>query len=410
MSIGSGRVAILGGRGFVRGSLQKGVGELLREVGDNTGNMVFQRAASALVDNDQLFVGPGADIHQDLTRLHAECKAVIFPAANHIDVRNDLGALSRWLAGMKLPLVVLGIGTQASDCSAATLDALTTRFAGNDGFRDLMATFRSTNVFVGVRGAFTQALLQRFDVPAAVTGCPSFLMNMNLDLGLLIERRFARVKERLRTKRDCRLAVTATSPWSDGAEMATERCLIAWLVEQGGLYVQQSGGEDAIRIATKRFANSEEFSKVSAWYRKRLDPELAEADFDRLVSQAMTTYFSVDGWRDALSACDLSIGTRYHGNALAMQCGVPSVTVVHDSRTVELCQSTGMPSVNRDEVLKARSLVDLLAGVTFDGHQYDVQRRIAACTVREALVRAGVQPTEHLTLLSEAWVPDMSAA
>lgn len=402
MKVSLDRVAILGGRGYVRRFLGKDIDELLNEVGENTGNLVFQRAASILVDDEQLFVGPGADIHSDLSRLHSECKAVIFPAANHIDLRNDLRALSRWLSGMNRPVVVLGIGTQASDSSAASLEQLVSKFALDEGFRELMITFRSANVFVGVRGTFTQSLLNRFDVPAVVTGCPSFLMNSNVTLGKLIERRFARIKAHLAEERDFNLAVTSISPWADEPEMAIECRLITWLHDRGGIYVQQSGGVNAMRLATRRFASSQELANVVAWYRGRLGAGLSTVAFDRLISEDMTTFFSVDAWRDALATCDLSLGTRYHGNALAMQCGVPSITVIHDSRTEELCESTAMPSVSKVRVMECKGLPELVDGINFDGSNYDKQRRKCARIVHDALMRFGVQPAAHLKNLSES--------
>jgi hypothetical protein len=394
------RVAILGSRGLVRNMRSKSIESILRECGENTGNLVFQRAASVLVDDEQLFVGPGADLHQDLSRVHAECRAVVFPAANHIDLRNDLLAIANWLSGMSAPVVILGIGTQASDCSPEALRDLSDTFSHDAGFLELMRFFRSPGVFVGVRGSFTKSLLERFDVPAIVTGCPSLLLNANPGLGEIIAERFARVAQKSQLPHQgLRIAVTASSPWASSAEVEAERVLLDLFADHDGIYVQQSGGIDAMTLAAGRASTNS--GEIQNWYRDRIAPHVAPIAFERMVNSKLKTFFSVDEWRDAIGGCDLSIGTRYHGNALAMQCGVPAVMVAHDSRTQELCISTGVPFVSTKE-LRATGPLQLVQRIQFDARQYDELRSSTASIVLHALEQAGISPSEQLVRLAEA--------
>jgi hypothetical protein len=390
-------------RGRVRNLANKDVPTLLNEVGQNTGNLVFQRAASLLIEDEMLFVGPGADVNEDQSRVRTECKAIVFPAANHIDQRVDLSALAGWLGGPGLPVVVLGIGTQALDSSAATLDLLTRQFSEHEGFLKLMELFRRPDVFVGVRGDFTQALLNRFGVPAVVTGCPSFLMNSEVGIGRVLETRLDRIRKLSNSAAElCRLAVSATSPWASPREMTVECQLIGWLLRGSGIYVQQSGGIDAVKLALNRFDDEKDRERIVAWHRKQFGSRLAADEFSDLVANHYRVHFSVDEWRDALGACDLSLGTRYHGNALAVQCGVPAISIVHDSRTEELCRSTGIPFVALDEMASHAQLPSLLAAVCFDGADYDRRRRATALLVRDALDRAGICVSGQLRRLGES--------
>lgn len=393
-------VAMFGSSGRLYRHDRKSPERLLQEVWDNSGNLVFQRAASLLVDDAKLFVGPGADIDHDQSRVGTDCKAIVFPAANHIDLRKDLGELAAWLGNTGLPLVVLGIGTQAPDCTDAALDQLVRSFGRDPGFLQLMTLFRRSNVFVGVRGDFTHRLLRRFDVEAPVLGCPSFLMNAQRDLGMQIERRLKRLKGWLRDGgQGLRLSVTAASPWSP-SEMQCEESLLRWLHHFGGVYVQQSGGLEVFRAFLDRYespdAKTRILEKLKYKYGNYGDPARLSAllcDFGRI-------FFDVDDWRDAIGSCDLSIGTRYHGNALAMQTGVPAIVASHDSRTQELCRSTLIPTVPASNISPQTELRELVAGIEFDGKHYDERRLHCASITIEALTHAGIEASARLRNLA----------
>jgi hypothetical protein len=391
-----------GTAGRVRDDDRKSADRLLEEVWDNSGNLVFQRAASLLVDDPKLFVGRGADVDGDQSRVVPDCKAIVFPAANHIDAGRDLGSLADWLGYAGLPVVVWGIGTQAPDTSDAALDHLTRTLANDGGFRRLATVFRRPDVFVGVRGEFTRRLLERFDVPAVVTGCPSFLMNAQIDLGRQLQERWARLRVWSRSgSPGLRLAVTAASPWGR-REMSAEQTLLRWLCHFGGIYVQQSGGVDVYRAMLDQFDGDAQREAVLQRLAPRYGAWGERQSFRRLMTDHGRLFFDVESWQDAIAACDLSIGTRYHGNALAMQMSVPALVAVHDSRTDELCRSTMIPIVPVEAIGPTTQLRHLLEVVRFDGAAYDARRHVCATQVCEALRRAGISPAPRLRKLAAA--------
>ena len=393
-------VAMFGSSGRLLDHDRKSPDRLLQEVWDNSGNLVFQRAASLLVDDPKLFVGPGADIDHDQTRVGTECKAIVFPAANHIDSRKDLSELAAWLGKPGLPLVVLGIGTQAPDCSDETLEKLVCSFAQDPGFLQLMSLFRRADVFVGVRGDFTHRLLRRFDVEAPVLGCPSFLMNAQRDLGMQIERRLKRLKVWIRDGgQGLRLSVTAASPWS-ASEMQCEQNLLRWLHHFGGIYVQQSGGLEVFQAFLDRFDSPDTEIRVLAKLKYKYGDYGEPGRLSSLLHRFGQIFFDVDDWRDAIGSSDLSIGTRYHGNALAMQTSVPAIVATHDSRTQELCESTLIPTIPAHKISPQTELQEIVAGIEFDGKIYDERRMGCAATMLKALSGAGIEASARLRNLA----------
>lgn len=399
------KVAVLGTRGRVSSWAQKSATTLLSEVGANTGNLVFQYAATRLIDESTLHVGPGADVHQDQSRVPKECHAVVFPAANHIDLRHDLGALARWLDGFGLPVVVLGIGVQARDSSEATFQELLAAFAADAGFRQLARVLQHQRFYVGVRGEFTQRVLQHFDVPCELTGCPSFLLHVAQDLGQHLQRRFDALAARSTQRHHLCLGVTANTPYIDGHALVVEQLLLRWLQEGPGFYIQQSGGDEMVHLMHPQMVGTPAQSHALTWYRSRLGLGGTQQAFDELMAQRLRIRFSIDEWREDVSLCDMTVGSRYHGAAISMQGGVPAVVLAHDSRTEELCQSTMVPFVPMHRLNAQMSLRELVNLLVFDGPAYDRQRRLMAGRVHAALQRAGIRTAHALDCLATASGP-----
>ncbi len=68
-----------------------------------------------------------------------------------------------------------------------------------------------------------------------------------------------------------------------------------------------------------------------------------------------------------MSKCGLSLGSRLHGNLVALLNGVPALTIVHDSRTLEMCTLTGAPFINilEHDTLTADNIMGLVSELDF---------------------------------------------
>jgi hypothetical protein len=86
--------------------------------------------------------------------------------------------------------------------------------------------------------------------------------------------------------------------------------------------------------------------------------------------------------------------------ALALQAGVPGLCLVHDSRTLELCQTMAIPHVAVAGLAAGTTLEQLRALYLFDADAFDENRRMLARRYVGFLVTNGLQPAEYLHRLA----------
>ena len=99
-------------------------------------------------------------------------------------------------------------------------------------------------------------------------------------------------------------------------------------------------------------------------------------DFARWSRAYGNVFFNVSNWIEHCRRFDFVVGTRIHGTAIALQAGVPALCIVHDSRTLELCQTMKVPYVMADELADGIRRDELLALSHFDAVEFDENRRM----------------------------------
>ncbi len=229
-----------------------------------------------------------------------------------------------------------------------------------------------------------------------VLGCPSHFINPAGDLGVRLEARYRAAPTRL--------SVAAAS--TVRRLRSVERKLFAWMRESEGLYVPQSGPTVKIWAGWKDGPTPADADKVFKFLtplRDRLGPRASSsrADFDAVCDGRVRVFFDVVEWMDALSRCDASIGTRFHGNMLALQSAVPAVCIVHDGRTEELCGTIGLPKIPLSRFGSLDRPGEVLDSVDFDGAAFDDNRRRLAGGYAELLTRHAIVPSSLLAGLAE---------
>ena len=86
-------------------------------------------------------------------------------------------------------------------------------------------------------------------------------------------------------------------------------------------------------------------------------------------------YDDIPAWMESLRRCDLTIGPRYQGTALALQAKRIGVCVAFDSRTEEMCGQTRVPFLRaKDLADKPLTHATLKKLIAFDPDAYDAQR------------------------------------
>jgi hypothetical protein len=106
-------------------------------------------------------------------------------------------------------------------------------------------------------------------------------------------------------------------------------------------------------------------------------------------------------WIEHYRQFDFVVGTRIHGVALALQAGVPGLCLVHDSRTLELCQTMAIPHVPAADVAGGTTLEELRALYRFDADAFDANRRMLAGRYVGFLEANGLAPASYLRGVAE---------
>ena len=120
-----------------------------------------------------------------------------------------------------------------------------------------------------------------------------------------------------------------------------------------------------------------------------------------MVSNQFVSYFDVNEWMYQLHQFDLSVGTRLHGNMLALQAGTPSIFLPHDSRTQELADIMALPTYPLEKVTRASTIEKVVANVSFDGEFYDLSRQKLAKKDKGLINQTGLTSSDGLNSLTQ---------
>ena len=355
---------------------------LFRASGDNLGNFAFVEALWR-------HLSPNATIlpwRVTAEEAREKCDLLVFAAANQLGAHHDLGWFATHLEKIGLPIVVVGLGAQAPNM--ASLVQLT---AGTERWVRLLAAQAPTRrPNIGVRGEFTRRALEKLGLGdcAAITGCPSNFLNDQPDFYAVLKRRFDK-------RRIERLAVAAGSRHF-GATRDIERRLARLVEATGGAYVAQAD-LDMVRLARGESERSEPAERQAI--REFIAPDRSAEDFELWRQRHATCFTDATSWMEAMRGFDFAVGARFHGVMLAVQAGVPGGVIAHDSRTLELCQTTGVPVRLASEIPADLGLADLHALFDLDIAAFAATRERMRRVYVDLLRGAGIEPSPRLTTL-----------
>jgi hypothetical protein len=347
---------------------------LFKYCGGNTGNFAFVFALHRLLSPDVEIV----PWHVDPGFVRERYDALVIACANQLGSHTDLQGIGDRLDQMDRPIIAVGLGAQAGTTSQAV--ELTD---GTRRWLDVIAAHAPTSApNIGARGAYTLSQLERLGHGdrSVVIGCPSNFINPSETLGQSIAQKHSGPIDRI--------AVAAGLQLWPGLQKIEEN--LADIVEQcGGIYIAQSE-IDMLRLARDEIdaIAPEELERLRAYIR----PKLSTAEFIRWARRHAVAYIDAASWTDAMRKFDFVTGPRFHGVMMAIQAGVPGGVIAHDSRTLELCQTIGIPVRDHKELTEPFVMRDLPAMFPFDGTAYDRKRSQLARTLTDMLLRAGITP------------------
>lgn len=353
--------------------------ELFKRVGGNTGNLAFHYALDRLLGCNLPVVDWGAPSIADTSG-----DIAVVPCANQLGEHVDLGGIANKFGKIKSPIVAIGLGAQSNlrgdipSIPAGTIEWLKTIIDH--------APTEAANITV--RGEFTYRVMERYGLSdsAVILGCPSLFINPSNELGKIIAKNIREPK---------RIAVAASHRWEHLAEL--ERSLAKLVAESGGSYIGQSPLE---MIKLTRGEAKLLSGDATVACKEYICPNMTLSEFIDWTERYAHVFFDVPSWMEHYRRFDFVIGARIHGIMLALQAGVPALCIVHDSRTLELCQTMRVPYVLAKDVINGVQREDLLKLFKFDPDEFDNNRRMLAARFVAFLKNNQLQPVKWLEELA----------
>ncbi|WP_405618241.1 polysaccharide pyruvyl transferase family protein [Streptomyces sp. NBC_01511] len=294
-------------------------------IGTNSGNLLFSDAAHKILLTERTEVtsnGIGTVATPERARqINEDYDVFVIPLANAFrpSFKPNLNKLSTLIEQLTIPVVVMGVGAQVPE------DYDTARLAPiESSVKRFVKAVLERSASIGVRGELTASYLERlgFKQHTEIIGCPSMFLHGD----------------------------TFPTPRDPGTLDAHSRIVIN--MSPGAIAVGDMEG--MAHHALERFPHLRYYAQniadaeVLFWgdtsavtgpktrFPRRLTHPLFEENRVRVPLDPKT-------WMDELSTYDFVYGTRIHGNIAPLLAGTPSVVLVHDSRTLELCRYFGIP-------------------------------------------------------------------
>ena len=298
------------------------VDNALAQLGRNSGNMMFTESLHCTLKNS-VMSGFGFDNNVIVDR-----DVIVLAAANWINEYEDFGWLYKVLNSMKLPVVLVGVGAQAS--LSGSIPKV------KDGTLRLLKLIAERSNSISVRGDFSCDVLNHYGIKnSVVTGCPSLLL-----VG-------SNWPQNFRQPELDRLVLHATRHGFGECD-EFQRYLYEQAIKTRCDILLQSESAD-IYYAMGKTNNPEIMKKASRAVRCAYGTD-NENEIASFLSEHGLFYLNYWSWINAMSTKTFCIGTRIHGTIASLLAGTPAVLIAHDSRTLELAKSMNLPFVLSSDV------------------------------------------------------------
>lgn len=362
-------------------------------VGGNTGNIAFVLGAKLAIGDRQQVIGWGLDPTEAKKRFDH----VVICCANQIGAHVDLGGWAKVLSAWSLPVTLIGLGAQTTNYE----DSIDVP-AGTKSFLSTVKSLRaSTSPNIGVRGHYTQQVLESLGHDSVITGCPSLFISSDQQLGNTIASYDIEAES-------FRIVAAAGNPYHVASRKLEER-LVALVDDTNGAYIVQHP-DVMLSLAsgvTKEDLNPKVENILGA-YGGRFNLE----SIRRWMRKNAYSFYDAIGWIDFLRHYDFVLGPRYHGVALGVQAGRPSLCIHIDNRTRELASTTGIKSISINEFMEMGT-ADILAAVKWsmsEANQFDHNRIRLAKILHGFLTSNDLQPSDRLTTLASTFALSQECA
>lgn len=330
---------------------------LLRFIGnsDNIGNIVFLDAINRSL--------PG--IHNVSSRDFIKFQGrfdpdyvVVLALANFLSdtwtaPKGFLEALSRHR------IVLFSVGVQGQLGKEADI-------ALSEDAKSILELARTSGTLIGVRGEISHRYLAELGIESLAIGCPS-VHQAPAEITCatpLAEAKICTSNTMRGFHREIAKKVNLFAlEYCSGYMLQTESAIMADCMdlpeEVVAFIAKQSGNpHHADLLRNKLFDYGyynevpEQWSVLRAWFKQY-------AQFN----------YTVEAWRAYASQFDYCIGTRFHGNVMALQAGVPSLIIPVDARVADMAQFHRLPTISIEDFSGIDDISELASHLDFTDYQ-----------------------------------------
>jgi hypothetical protein len=320
--------------------------EQYAQSGNNFGNILIGYGALRLFPDGRVTFRTD---FKSVAEINEKCSHVVIPAANLLWKGFDLSSMLDFLQQLTLPIVMIGVGAQSSDRNIAS--------PVHPGTVALMRYISDRCYSIGVRGYYTAEVLASIGIHnTTVVGCPSLYMKRTTQDN--ISAPHSGSFHSLSVNFSRRVNGHSFNP---AASKHLDNILLQLAMENAADFVAQDELEE-LSYSLELSSDTSAFCK----YFELAAPKQVAAFF----KQRTNHFTNVPAWSTFLTTRTLSIGSRFHGNLLALLNDTPAYFITHDSRTLELCTLLGVPHLNVADPTTARidqkSLMALTTAASYE--------------------------------------------
>ncbi|WP_420146237.1 polysaccharide pyruvyl transferase family protein [Sphingobium sp.] len=308
--------------------------EVYKSVGMNTGNFMFTEAVYRQLNAETQCIGFSYKPDQ----ANKELDHIVIPAANWINSYNDWGWLCDILEKTHIPATVVGLGIQNDNNDIKN-------FKASESSIRLARILSQKSPLISVRGQITKSYLETLGIKnSIVTGCPSLYMKLD-DYKNGIDKRESIVIQ------STRYGISEKFLKQD----SINNSLFSICKKLDADMIFQSEIEEMM-ILVKQDSEARNISDNAIDYLSKLYGFERKNDFFDYLRKRCRVFFDVNHWSNFLRDRYGVIGTRLHGAIIALNSGVPALLIPHDSRTSEMADFAGIPTLTASEAASLNTL------------------------------------------------------
>jgi hypothetical protein len=333
---------------------------------DNTGNLMHAVAARRLIKNyDEYNIGR-LWTEKEINFIREKYSKIIFIAANAIRVieNQEYLDLQKIIASnlkrVNLQVVTMGLGAQQKLGESSKKIKLANQTI------ELINVISDLSILMGVRGEFTSEVLKIYGIQNSIPmGCPSIYywtgQNFKYKDSLCVNS----------LNVESKVLINYTSFWREFPIFS-----LASAFPKSYIIGQKEYFEELC------FLKGSLLSDIPASYKKIfIKYENIKKLFEYFILERFKKFYSLEEWLGFASGSVLSFGSRFHGNMVALNAGVPAVWFVHDMRTKELCDYHKLPHIQTGLNVLNLTIEQLLIKVDYSEFlkQYPINRERLRC-------------------------------